>query len=230
MVLDAPSALARQLEAGELDLAMIPSIEYLRNADRYKLLPGLSIASRGAVGTVLLATQVPIGEIKTLALDERSRTSVTLLRLLYGKALSAEVKYHPSQPDPAKMLETHDAALIIGDQALNLKIPGKEPTLYDLSEEWFKRTRKIFVHAVIAISSDVEIDQKIIDLIQKAKTDGQANLDKIANEQAKKLGIDPDACKDYLNNKIRYNLGEEEMAGLLHFRDLCQTEGLLPKS
>jgi len=230
MVIDTPAALARRLDAGELDLAMVPSIEYLRRDDSYQLLPGLAIASRGPVGTVLLATQVPLREIKTLALDERSRTSVTLLRLLFGQKLSSEVKYHQSQPDPREMLATHDAALIIGDQALNLKISGKGPAIYDLSEEWHKRTGKTFVHAVVAVSADVAIDQKLIGLIQKAKTEGQTNLEKIAQEQAQKLGIDFAVCKDYLTNKILYNLGEEEMAGLTHFRNLCQDAGLLQQT
>lgn len=230
MILDTPSALAQQFEAGKLDLAMIPSIEYLRGADRCQLLPGLSISSRGAVGTVLFAAKVPLGEIKTLALDDRSKTSVILLRLLFGKDLSPDVQYQPSPPDPEKMLATHDAALIIGDQALSFKSPGKTTAQYDLSEEWFKRTGKTFVHAVVAVSNNVEIGQRIVDVIQKAKTEGLTNLDEIAQEQAEHLGIDAEVCKDYLSQKIRYNLGEEEIAGLNHFRDLCRAEGLLPPS
>jgi len=228
MVLDVPSVLAQKLETGKLDLAMIPSIEYLRHNDSYKLLPGISIASRGPVDTVLLVTQVPLGQIKTLALDDRSRTSATLLRLLYNKDFSKDVRFCQSAPNPAQMLENNDAALIIGDQALKLDIPSREITVFDLSEEWFKRTGMTFVHAVIAIAPGVKIDHKVMDVIQKAKSDGLANLDEIARKQGELLGIEVDICKNYLSEKILYNLDKEEMDGLLHFQKLCSVENLLP--
>ena len=228
MVLDVPSVLAQNLEAGKLDLAMIPSIEYLRHYDTYKLLPGISISSRGPVDTVLFVTQVPVGEIKTFALDERSRTSATLLRLLYGKDLSKNVRFRQSPPDPSQMLEDNDAALIIGDQALKLDVPDKTLTIFDLSEEWFKRTGKTFVHAVIAIAPDVGIDQNIINVIQKSKAEGLSNLDEISITEGEKLGLDAGVCKNYLSEKIRYNLDEEEMDGLLHFQELCCNDDLLP--
>jgi chorismate dehydratase len=228
MILDVPSALASKLEAGKLDLAMIPSIEYLRHYDNYKLLPGISIASRGPVDTVLFITKVPVEQIKTLALDERSRTSATLLRLLYGKELSKDVRTRQSAPDPLQMLENNDAALIIGDQALKLNTTGKKITVFDLSEEWFKRTGMTFVHAVIAIAPGVKIDQKVIDVIQKSKLEGLAHLDEIAKQQAEQLGINSEVCKNYLSEKIRYNLDEEEMEGLLHFQELCCDDDLLP--
>ncbi|MGV7220957.1 MAG: menaquinone biosynthesis protein [Nitrospinales bacterium] len=228
MILDVPSVLARELESGNLDLAMIPSIEYLRHHDSYKLLPGISIASRGPVDTVLFITKVPVVEIKTLALDERSRTSATLLRLLYGKDFSSEVVFRQSPPDPAQMLEDNDAALIIGDQALKLNVSDKTVTILDLSEEWFKRTGKTFVHAVIAIAPEVAIDQNIIDVIQKSKLEGLANLKEISIMQGEQLGLDAGVCKNYLSDKIRYNLDDEEMDGLLHFKELCCNEGLLP--
>jgi chorismate dehydratase len=229
MILDVPSVLAQKLEAGKLDLAMIPSIEYLRHYDTYKLLPGISIASRGPVDTVLFITKVPVGEIKTLALDERSRTSATLLRLLYGKNFSNEIKFRESAPDLIQMLENNDAALIIGDQALKLNVPGKEVTIFDLSEEWNKKTGMTFVHAVVAIAPGVKIDQKIIDVIQKSKLEGLAKLNEIAKQQGELLGIESEICKNYLSEKIRYNLDEEEMEGLLHFQELCFKERLLPE-
>ena len=228
LVLDVPSVLAQKLEAGKLDLAMIPSIEYLRHYDTYKLFPGVSIASRGPVDTVLFITQVPVAEIKTLALDERSRTSATLLRLLYGKDLSETVRFRKSPPEPSQMLKDNDAALIIGDQALKLGLSDKTLTIIDLSEEWFKRTRKTFVHAVIAIAPDVDIDQNIINLIQQSKAEGLSNLDEISITEGKKMGLDAGICKDYLSKKIRYDLDEEAMDGLLHFQELCCNDDLLP--
>lgn len=228
MVIDVPSSLAQKLESGQLDLAMIPSIEYLRKENEYRALPGLSIASRGPVGTVLLAARAPLDKIKTLAVDERSRTSVVLLRLLFGKVFAQDIEFIPSSPDPVKMLKDHDAALIIGDQALALSNPGTGLTLYDLSQEWFERTGKTFVHAVVAMPAETEIPEKSLALIQKSKVEGLANIYEIAKRHAEKSGVDVEVCKDYLENKIRYDLGEEEMAGLNHFRDLCLEGGYFP--
>lgn len=225
MIIDVPSSLAQKLESGQLDLAMVPSIEYLRKEDEYRLLPGLSIASRGPVGTVLLVAKAPLDKIKTLAVDERSRTSVVLLRLLFGKDFPPEIKFIPSPPNSGKMLKDHDAALIIGDQALALSIAGGDLTLFDLSQEWFERTGKTFVHAVVAMSAGVEIPAKSLAFIEKSKAEGLANIDEISRSYAEKWGVDAEFCKDYLANKIRYDLGEEEMAGLNHFRDLCLEGG-----
>ena len=146
---DSPARLADQLSSGKLDMAMIPAIEYLKQADRFRLLPNVSISSRNKVGTVLLVSKVPLNAIRSLALDNRSRTSIALFRILYSNVIPQGLKLVRQDPDPEKMLNQHDAALIIGDQALGISKEGV--SIYDLSEEWFKRTEKTLVHAVIAV-------------------------------------------------------------------------------
>jgi len=222
---DSPARLADQLSDGELDMAMIPAIEYLRQADRLRLLPNISIASRNKVGTVLLISKVPLSTIRSLALDNRSRTSVALLQVLYSKVFPSGIRLENQKPDPEKMLENHDAGLIIGDQALGYS--RKEVLIYDLSEEWFNRTRKTFVHAVIAVREDIKVEfsQTIIKTMQE----GVQSLDNIAKDQAKKTGQPIALLQDYLKNKIRYDFGEEEMEGLLHFQHLCHEADLIPK-
>jgi chorismate dehydratase len=220
-----PAQLADQLSDGELDLAMIPAIEYLKQADRFRLLPNIAIASRNKVGTVLLISKLPIPAICSLAVDDRSRTSVALLKVLYSRIFPDGLRFENQKPDPKKMLENHDAALIIGDQALGF---AKESTLiYDLSEEWFNLTGKTFVHAVIAVREGIkaEIAETIID----AKRQGLQNLDAIARTQANKTGHSVGLVQDYLKNKIRYGFGEEEMEGLLSFQSLCYEAGLISK-
>ena len=124
-----PAHLADKLNQGELDFAMIPSIEYLKEADRVRLFPGISIASRNEVGTVLLVSKYPLANLKTLAIDNRSRTSVALLKLLFKDELSPSLNWMDCDPDPEKMLQEHDAALIIGDPALGFK--KEDATIYD---------------------------------------------------------------------------------------------------
>jgi chorismate dehydratase len=222
---DSPARLAEQLAAGKLDMAMIPAIEYLKRADSYRLFPNVSISSRNKVGTVLLVSRVPLNAIRSLALDNRSRTSVALLRILYSKEFSGGLKLSQQEPDTEKMLQNNDAALIIGDQALGFS--EQNVSIYDLSEEWFKRTEKTFVHAVIAVREGVKVENKVIQTLLDAKQVGLQNLDTIAQTQASKTDHQIFLLRDYLKNKIRYDFGEEEMEGLMHFQSLCHEAGMV---
>lgn len=224
---DSPARLADQLSGGELDMAMIPAIEYLKKADRFRLLPNISIASRNKVETVLLVSRVPLNAICSLALDNRSRTSVALLQVLYSKVFATGLKLESQEPDLEKMLENHDAALIIGDQALGFSKEGV--SVYDLGEEWFNQTGKTFVHAVMAVREGVRVEGGIIQTLLDAKQEGMENLDTIAEGQAKKTDHPVSLLQDYLKNKICYDLGEEEIEGLVHFQLLCYEAGLVPQ-
>ncbi len=226
LVIDAPAALAEKLKSGELDLAMVPAVEYLREADTYRLVPDVCIASRGEVGTVLLISKVPVKKIRSLAVDNRSRTSIALLKVLFTFPVTLEV--HPSDPDPDTMLKDHEAALIIGDRALEYKTaPGL--VVYDLSAEWFRQTGKTFVHAVVAVRPEINLDKSILEFFREAKREGLAGIDSVVEAYVKESGADPELCADYLKRKIIYDLGDEEMDGLTHFRDLCHEKGIIPE-
>ena len=226
LVTDAPAALAKKLKSGELDLAMIPAVEYLREADTYRLVPDVCIASRGEVGTVLLISKVSVKKIRSLAVDNRSRTSIALLKVLFPFPVTLEV--HPSDPDPDTMLKDHDAALIIGDRGLEYK-PAPGLMVYDLSAEWFRQTGKTFVHAVMAVRPEINLDKNILEFIREVKREGLAGIDSVVDAYVKESGADPERCADYLKRKIIYDLGDEEMEGLTHFRDLCHEKGVIPK-
>jgi len=229
MVIDAPAKLAQMLKAETLDLAMIPTVEYLKEADRYRLIPGVSIASCGQVGTVLFISKVPVGDIETLALDERSRTSVALLNILFAKKFNRRIAFDPSPPDPGTMLSTHDAALIIGDQNFNLPRLPTGTTVCDLSEEWYLKTAKTFVHAVIAVREGVDLKAETCAMIRSAKRQGIQSIPTIANNFAAVRGMDSAVCEDYLRNKIIYDLGEQELEGMTLFQQLCYEQGLIPQ-
>ena len=228
MVLGAPAQLAEQLNAGKLDLAMIPTVEYFHRAEDYRLVPHVCIASRGAVRTVLLVSRKPLEDIRSLALDERSRTSVALLKILFAGRLSKDVRFVSSQPDASEMLKNHDAALIIGDQAFRVS-SGAELEVYDLSQEWYRHTGKSFVHAVVAVRSEVALENKTLDFIVRASGEGLSKVDAIVDTYTQAHALDAGLCKDYLKNKIIYNLGKDELEGLLHFQDSCCLNGLLAK-
>lgn len=230
MVFDVPGALAERLAAGVLDLAMIPAIEYLKRAQEYRLVPGLSIASRGPVGTVLLVSGKPLGEAARVAVDERSRTSVALLKILFGDLFPPGVHFSPLPPDVSSMFDAHDAALIIGDQAL--RIDRNDPALrvWDLSEEWFARTEKTFVHAVVAVRPEVKLTRRMLDTIEEAKAQRGDGLKDIVRVRAEQMDLPAGTIRDYLEHQIIYDLGEEELAGLRLFQQIANECGLVDRA
>jgi len=227
LVTGSPASLAEQLRAGELDLAMIPSIEYLKDAEQYRLLPGIAVASRGPVDTVLLASRLPLAEVQSIALDARSRTSAALLQILFGEVFPWNVFMEATDPDPETMLKDHDAALIIGDPAFRLRSLFPDLKIVDLSEQWFEQTGKTFVHAVVAVRKETQLDQEFLVTVQEAKTEGLSRLESIAQSESERSGIAFETCHDYLSTKIIYDLGKEEIMGLQHFRDVCFEKGLI---
>jgi chorismate dehydratase len=128
---DVPSKCAELLHAGEVDVGLIPSVEYLRGS--YAVVPDIAIASRGPVSSVMLHTTRPMAEVRSIALDTSSRTSVALARVLCARAFHIQPRFEPHGPDLESMLAHHDAALIIGDQALfadtsQLAVHGRQLT------------------------------------------------------------------------------------------------------
>ena len=227
IVTDSPAALADRLNLGDLDLAMIPSVEYFKSADNYRLVPNICIASRGQVRTVLLLAKKPIGEITSIAADVRSRTSVALLKILFP--FNEDLSIHPFPPDPESMLAEHPAALIIGDPAFKLNKLSSDITVHDLSEEWFKQTGKPFVHAVLAVSEKVTLNENQKNLFKIARVKGCSRIKEIVSKYKNLSDVENTVLEDYLENKIRYDLDDEGIDGLNHFINLCYQNGVISK-
>src|SRR5579871_268233 len=115
--LTVPSGCADAIAAGEADVGIVPSIEYQR-IPNLKIISGMSIASKQEVKSVLLLSKIPIEQVKSVALDQSSRTSVALVRILLEKFYNRRVNFQPTAPNPDEMLKLADAALLIGDPAL----------------------------------------------------------------------------------------------------------------
>src|SRR5262249_48829934 len=149
LLLDLPSRLADQLAAGELDVALIPVIEYFRGRD-YRIVPDIAITTRGPALSVTLFSRVPWAEIRRVALDEGSRTSATLAQVLlhYRHAIRPEVVPLPIDAEPETT--DADAVLLIGDRAMKACLPGFR-FAYDLGQEWQDWTSLPFVYAVWAV-------------------------------------------------------------------------------
>ena len=219
-----PAQCADDLGCREAAIGIVPSIEYQR-MDRLLVLPGCSIASKGIVKSVLLLSKMPIEQVETVALDNSSRTSAALVRVLLQKFYSRHVSVAPADPDPDRMLQNADAALLIGDPALTFD--GGTLKVYDLAAEWKKFTGLPFVFAVWAGHEEAGLGRFCTDF-EASRDYGLNHLDDIAREYAPRLGLSREAVKVYLKENIDYSLDEENRRGLQLFFRLAHEIGIIP--
>jgi len=220
-----PACCADDLRAGRADMGIIPSIEYQRIGG-LKVLPGLSIASKHRVRSVLLLTRVPVEQVRTVALDTSSRTSAALVQVLLRKFYKLDVTTRPASPNPEAMLRSADAALLIGDPAL---VYAGNARVYDLAEEWRRFTGLPFVFALWAHRPGPALDPEALARdFAHSRDEGLAHLDHIAAEWAPPLGLTADAVRVYLTENIDYTLDEENLKGLQVFYRLAHEVGAAP--
>jgi chorismate dehydratase len=223
---DVPSQCATLLHDNRVDLGLIPSIEYLHDPD-YRIVPGVAIVSDGPVASVALFSKTPVPEIKTIALDLSSRTSVALLKLLCRRRLNIDPAFHPMQPDMTAMLAQCDAALVIGDNALFADERQLGLTKVDLAEEWVGMTGLPFVFAFWAGRAGVATRTDVAAL-NEARDRGLNDIENVAaryfpGDQAKiRRGA------EYLRENVKYDFGEREQAGLKMFYTLAASMGIVP--
>jgi chorismate dehydratase len=218
---------------GRADAALIPVIEYQR-IPGLKIVPGACVASRQKVRSVLLASRVPITQVRSVALDTSSRTSAALIQIILGHFYKVSASYRTSPPKLADMLESDDAALIIGDPAM--LIDRSALHVYDLAEEWHKHTGLPFVFAFWAIrgnstvwpSPDAPADDRI-DFVT-AKLEGMAHADQLADMYSNSLGLHRDDLFSYLTEAISYDLDEESLQGLRLYYELAGKCGLIDEA
>ncbi len=218
-----PAKCADDLRSREVAVGIIPSIEYQR-MERLRILPGCSIASKGVVKSVLLLSKVPVEEIRTVALDNSSRTSAALVEVLLRKFYSLTPTVVPADPEPEKMLQRADAALLIGDPALTLD--GTALKVYDLAAEWKKFTGLPFVFALWAGHEDGDLGRFSADF-EASRDYGLQHIDDIAREYATRMGLPREAVKVYLSKNIDYSLDEENRKGLQLFYRLAHEIGII---
>jgi chorismate dehydratase len=227
--MDLPSRLADRLAAGELDLALIPSIEYLRGAARgYEILPGFAIAARGAVRSVKLFSRVPLERIGRLALDAGSRTSQVLTQVWLDAKFGVRPRRIESLAVGVPVLEsTADAVLVIGDRAM--KVPeGPFHAVVDLAEAWKEMTGLPFVFALWVVRPGVNLG-KLPEALARSRAEGLKHADELAALYGPRLGLERTICYDYLTRVLSYDLGEPEITGLRQFAAMAAALGLAPE-
>jgi chorismate dehydratase len=225
LVLDLPSRLADGLAGGSLDVALIPAIEFFRDP-AYTIVSDACIGCRGPVLSVKLFFRVPPKEVRSLALDEGSRTSIALARIL----LAERFDLHPrleGLPIGASLADTPaDAVLLIGDRAIHSP-GGPFAEVWDLGDEWSRWAGLPFVFAVWAARAGTDL-QGVDAALSDARDLGLANLPRIAAAEAAPLGLTQPQCLAYLRDNLHFSLGPDERRGLDLFHRLAGKLGLLP--
>jgi len=226
-----PSGCARALQAGTADIGIIPAAAYAE-VPRLAVLPGVAIASRRPVRSILLVSKVPLDKIRSVALDTSSMTSVALTKVLFEKWMGGGRTFTPMTPDIQKMLAAHDAGLLIGDPAL--QIDRSRYFTLDLAEEWIRYTGKPFVFAFWAVRQDAlreaATSQDLAAIFQQSRDHGlePASLDQIVREWAPRLGLKESDVRSYLTESIHYHLDAPCLEGLQLFYRYAAEIGALP--
>lgn len=226
LLFDLPSRLADSLSAGRLDVALVPSVEWLRQPG-HVIVSDACIACRGPVLSVKLYFRKPPREVRTLALDEGSRTSAALAQILLDELSGVRPEMEPL-PIGCGMDQTKaDAVLLIGDRAI-LSADGDALETWDLGQKWVEWTGLPFVFAAWVARPDVETAE-LATRLAAARDCGVKHLREIAAAEAPLLGIDTGLALRYLRDNLHFKFGREEFAGLEQFARLCARRGFVPK-
>ena len=226
---DPPSQCAALLDAGEIDLGLIPTIAYGdRPGDR--VVPGVAIASDGPVASVALFARRPVSEIRSIALDTSSRTSVALTRILCARRFGISPTFAPHAPDLATMLAEHDAALVIGDPALlvdHRSIGAGDVQKIDLGQVWTEMTGLPFVWAFWAGKADA-LAPAAVRRLQAAKDAGVQISDALADAYVSATPQHRDLARHYLRENIRFDLTGRMLEGLRTYYREAASLGVIP--
>ena len=224
-----PSHCAQQLSEGSADIGIIPVAAYTTISDLV-IIPDVAIAAKDKVRSILLVSKVPLEKIRSVATDDSSRTSAALVEIYLRKFVGGDPGFTRQKPDLKAMLQWHDAALLIGDPALQTPTDGYY--VYDLAEEWRRWTGRSFVFAFWAIRKgalrDGSPQVNIAQAFQQSRDHGLKHIPEIANAWTAKLDLSPKLISDYLTENVDYTLDAENLEGLKLFYRYGAECGVLP--
>jgi len=223
----APARCSELLSTGEVDVALVPVIEYQRIRD-VAIVPGVCVGSRSAVRSVVLACRLNnLKKVRRVALDGSSRASVALVKIIFREFLGFEPDWETSPPDLNSMLQNSDAALIIGDPAMN--ISRDRFRVFDLATLWHDYTGFGFVFAMWMARKQNAEAVRTIDFAA-VRDEGLAHLNEIAAQNAEQIGLAVDEIKDYLTRNIAFEMDDEMKKGLDLYFQLAQKHQLIDET
>ncbi|HXA56090.1 MAG TPA: menaquinone biosynthesis protein [Candidatus Acidoferrum sp.] len=247
-----PSQCAEALRRGDVDVAIIPSIEYQR-IDGLVVLPDMAVASEKEARSLLVVAKKPVEMARTFALDTSSRSTVALVKILSKRLWKIAPEFVDARPEPAEMLKKSDAALVIGDPALRValkmsELSGKSPSadnccsgdpedmpvpgvdtlfVYDVVHQWREMTDKPAVLAIWAARRDAMTPEIVADF-HASKAYGLERIRDISEGAGIKLDLAPVPLEQYLRQNIQFDLDEPKLDGLRLFYQYAAEEGLIP--
>lgn len=231
-----PAECARRLLAGEADLGLIP-IAALTSS--LQIVPGCTIASLTRVRSIQLISKVPLDQVRTVAADTASRSSVAYTKLILKHFYANSPSFEPVPADPRLMLQQHDAALLIGDPALlaleqraEIEADTGPLTWHDIAYLWHTHTQLPWVAAVWAVRADLPLSQRereqlFVDLNASRKR-GQQNISTLVEEWTPRIALAPSTIEAYLTRNIHYLLDPACKQAMITFRALAAEEKILP--
>jgi chorismate dehydratase len=232
-----PAECAVRLESGQADLGLVP-IAALATAPRLRILPGCTIASKGRVRSLLLIRRArqPLAEIRSVAADSASRTTLVYARILFHKWSNPAVPFLPFAANLDLMLERADAAILIGDPALlaleermnRFERTREELVYHDLAQEWHAPTGLPFVSAVWAAAPGASLDQSATRDLIRSRDHGLANIEALAAEWSRRFPLPESTIRSYLRENIHYVLDQECVEGMRGFFRMAAEFGVLP--
>lgn len=213
-----PSVCAEEIERGRIEIGLAPVAEIARQG--LESIPGLGISCFGPVRSILLFSRVPWRDVRTLAADASSRTSVQLARVILRERYGTEPRITGQQPNLQAMLSTADAALIIGDPALRVDPDQLSFYWLDLGAEWLALTGLPMVFAAWAGKAGSCL-KAAFDITQGSYEFGKARLGEIVEQEYGKRQIKKELADRYLRENIRFEIGPKEEQGLRAFLELA---------
>ncbi|MEQ1851096.1 MAG: menaquinone biosynthesis protein [Chthoniobacteraceae bacterium] len=215
-----PSALARMLAAGELDAALVPVFEVVR-APHYTIVDDVAVGCDGAVFSVVLAYRGALRDVRSIASDPASLSSLNLAKILLAE-------FHGIRPVCGA---DGDARLIIGNQAIEFRLRSDERrdgwNFLDLGEEWKRCTGLPFVFAVWALRPGTAGGRAIADAFRLLKKMGTARIPEIIATDA---FADEETRRRYLTEFLSFDIGPGGKAGMERYRELLSAHGLIGSS
>lgn len=225
--LDYPSRLADSLAAHDLDVALIPSIEYFRRPG-YTILSDACVAARGEVLSVKLYCRVHPGRVRRVALDEGSRTSATLSRVILAERYGSFPESEPLSLDSMTTDSSADAVLLIGDRAMHTPDESFVEVM-DLGQMWYEWTGLPFVFAMWVAHTDTDISGVAVAL-NAARDRGVQAIPQIATTEAPRLNISQQLAQNYLTHNLHYHMTSAERSGLQLFHELASRHNLVDQN
>jgi chorismate dehydratase len=221
-----PARCAQLLSQEEVEVALVPVIEYQR-ADDVSLVPGVCVGSKKEVRSVLLVSRKSeLEDIGSVALDESSRTSATLVKVIFREFLGRDLDWTTRSPNLDEMLELNDAALIIGDPAM--VFPRKDLTVWDMASLWRNYTGLGFVFAMWMVRDSAIEHARKVDFAA-ARDEGVQSKGDIIEHYHQLLGLSRESLQEYLDKNICFSLDNEMQAGLSLYFQLAYKHALLEK-